>query len=43
MYCLHRCTFVYGTPTMFIDMLSQPDLAQIDLSSAEGGESIKLF
>ncbi|KAG1954724.1 medium-chain acyl-CoA ligase ACSF2, mitochondrial isoform X1 [Pimephales promelas] len=32
-----KCTFVYGTPTMFIDMLSQPDLAQIDLSSAEGG------
>ncbi|XP_026132125.1 acyl-CoA synthetase family member 2, mitochondrial [Carassius auratus] len=32
-----KCTFVYGTPTMFIDMLSQPDLAQIDLSSTEGG------
>ncbi|XDV44436.1 hypothetical protein PO909_012719 [Leuciscus waleckii] len=32
-----KCTFVYGTPTMFIDMLSQPDLAQIDLSSVEGG------
>ncbi|XP_059388307.1 medium-chain acyl-CoA ligase ACSF2, mitochondrial [Carassius carassius] len=32
-----KCTFVYGTPTMYIDMLSQPDLAQIDLSSIEGG------
>uniref|UniRef100_A0A8C2HQ19 Medium-chain acyl-CoA ligase ACSF2, mitochondrial n=1 Tax=Cyprinus carpio TaxID=7962 RepID=A0A8C2HQ19_CYPCA len=31
-----KCTFVYGTPTMFIDMLSQPDLAKIDLSSVEG-------
>uniref|UniRef100_A0A8C2GRR0 Medium-chain acyl-CoA ligase ACSF2, mitochondrial n=1 Tax=Cyprinus carpio TaxID=7962 RepID=A0A8C2GRR0_CYPCA len=34
-----KCTFVYGTPTMFIDMLSQPDLAKIDLSSVEGGIS----
>ncbi|XP_030629452.1 medium-chain acyl-CoA ligase ACSF2, mitochondrial [Chanos chanos] len=32
-----RCTFVYGTPTMFIDMLGQPDLAKFDLSSLEGG------
>uniref|UniRef100_A0A673HWR0 Medium-chain acyl-CoA ligase ACSF2, mitochondrial n=1 Tax=Sinocyclocheilus rhinocerous TaxID=307959 RepID=A0A673HWR0_9TELE len=32
-----KCTFMYGTPTMFIDMLSQPDLAQIDFSSVEGG------
>ncbi|RXN09632.1 acyl- synthetase family member mitochondrial [Labeo rohita] len=32
-----KCTFVYGTPTMFIDMLNQPDLPKIDLSSVEGG------
>lgn len=32
-----KCTFVYGTPTMFIDMLGQPDLAKIDLSSVVGG------
>uniref|UniRef100_A0A8C7FZU6 Medium-chain acyl-CoA ligase ACSF2, mitochondrial n=1 Tax=Oncorhynchus kisutch TaxID=8019 RepID=A0A8C7FZU6_ONCKI len=32
-----RCTFVYGTPTMYIDMLGQPDLAKFDLSSVEGG------
>ncbi|XP_056325124.1 medium-chain acyl-CoA ligase ACSF2, mitochondrial [Danio aesculapii] len=32
-----KCTFVYGTPTMFIDMLGQPDLAKFDLSSVEGG------
>ncbi|XP_067286435.1 medium-chain acyl-CoA ligase ACSF2, mitochondrial [Pseudorasbora parva] len=32
-----KCTFLYGTPTMFIDMLSQPVLPQIDLSSVEGG------
>ncbi|XP_051980981.1 medium-chain acyl-CoA ligase ACSF2, mitochondrial-like [Xyrauchen texanus] len=32
-----KCTFVYGTPTMFVDMLGQRDLAQFDLSSVEGG------
>ncbi|XP_063077684.1 medium-chain acyl-CoA ligase ACSF2, mitochondrial [Engraulis encrasicolus] len=31
-----KCTFMYGTPTMFIDMLGQPDLATYDLSSVEG-------
>ncbi|XP_076855650.1 medium-chain acyl-CoA ligase ACSF2, mitochondrial [Brachyhypopomus gauderio] len=30
-----RCTFVYGTPTMYIDMLGQPDLAKYDLSSVD--------
>ncbi|KAK3529610.1 hypothetical protein QTP70_032030 [Hemibagrus guttatus] len=32
-----KCTFVYGTPTMYIDMLGQPDLAKFDLSSVEAG------
>ncbi|XP_031432273.1 medium-chain acyl-CoA ligase ACSF2, mitochondrial [Clupea harengus] len=32
-----RCNVVYGTPTMFIDMLGQPDLHKYDLSSAEAG------
>ncbi|KAJ8345381.1 hypothetical protein SKAU_G00295740 [Synaphobranchus kaupii] len=32
-----RCTFFYGTPTMFIDSLGQPDLNKYDLSSLEGG------
>ncbi|XP_067101405.1 medium-chain acyl-CoA ligase ACSF2, mitochondrial [Osmerus mordax] len=32
-----RCTFVYGTPTMYIDMLGNPDLAKYDLSSVEAG------
>ncbi|CAL8274095.1 unnamed protein product [Lota lota] len=32
-----KCNFLYGTPTMFIDMLSQPDLHQYDLSSVEAG------
>ncbi|KAM9780072.1 medium-chain acyl-CoA ligase ACSF2, mitochondrial-like [Neosynchiropus ocellatus] len=32
-----KCSFVYGTPTMFIDMLSQKDLYQFDLSSAKFG------
>nr|XP_040033074.1 medium-chain acyl-CoA ligase ACSF2, mitochondrial [Gasterosteus aculeatus aculeatus] len=32
-----RCTFLYGTPTMFVDMVNQPDLAKYDLSSVHGG------
>ena len=32
-----RCTFVYGTPTMYIDMLGQPDFDKYDLSSVEAG------
>uniref|UniRef100_A0A3Q3LCV5 Medium-chain acyl-CoA ligase ACSF2, mitochondrial n=1 Tax=Mastacembelus armatus TaxID=205130 RepID=A0A3Q3LCV5_9TELE len=32
-----RCTFIYGTPTMYIDMVNQPDLAKYDLSSVEAG------
>uniref|UniRef100_A0A669EV87 Medium-chain acyl-CoA ligase ACSF2, mitochondrial n=1 Tax=Oreochromis niloticus TaxID=8128 RepID=A0A669EV87_ORENI len=31
-----RCNFVYGTPTMFTDLLSQ-DLQKYDLSSVEAG------
>ncbi|XP_039991599.1 medium-chain acyl-CoA ligase ACSF2, mitochondrial isoform X2 [Xiphias gladius] len=32
-----RCTFIYGTPTMYVDMVNQPDLAKYDLSSLEAG------
>ncbi|KAM9474491.1 medium-chain acyl-CoA ligase ACSF2, mitochondrial-like isoform 4-T4 [Salvelinus alpinus] len=32
-----RCNFLYGTPTMYIDMLGQPDLHKYDLSSVESG------
>ncbi|NXS91807.1 ACSF2 synthetase, partial [Jacana jacana] len=32
-----KCSFLYGTPTMFIDMLSQPDFDAYDLSSLRGG------
>ncbi|XP_070958779.1 medium-chain acyl-CoA ligase ACSF2, mitochondrial-like isoform X3 [Oncorhynchus clarkii lewisi] len=32
-----RCNFLYGTPTMYIDMLGQPDLHNYDLSSVESG------
>ncbi|NXD13648.1 ACSF2 synthetase, partial [Nothocercus nigrocapillus] len=32
-----KCSFLYGTPTMFIDMLSQPDFDSYDLSSLRGG------
>nr|XP_046233568.1 medium-chain acyl-CoA ligase ACSF2, mitochondrial [Scatophagus argus] len=32
-----RCSFVYGTPTMYVDMLNHPDLSKYDLSSVETG------
>ncbi|XP_063077145.1 medium-chain acyl-CoA ligase ACSF2, mitochondrial-like [Engraulis encrasicolus] len=32
-----RCNFLYGTPTMFIDILGHPDFHKYDLSSAEAG------
>uniref|UniRef100_A0A4W6G047 Medium-chain acyl-CoA ligase ACSF2, mitochondrial n=1 Tax=Lates calcarifer TaxID=8187 RepID=A0A4W6G047_LATCA len=32
-----RCNFIYGTPTMFTDLLGQPDLHKYDLSSVEAG------
>ncbi|XP_039978569.1 medium-chain acyl-CoA ligase ACSF2, mitochondrial-like isoform X2 [Xiphias gladius] len=32
-----RCNFIYGTPTMFTDMLSHPGLHKYDLSSLECG------
>ncbi|XP_063149296.1 medium-chain acyl-CoA ligase ACSF2, mitochondrial [Candoia aspera] len=32
-----KCTHVHGTPTMFIDMLGQPDFARHDLSNLRGG------
>lgn len=32
-----RCTMVYGTPTMYVDMVNLPDLDKYDLSSVEAG------
>uniref|UniRef100_A0A3Q4IFV9 Medium-chain acyl-CoA ligase ACSF2, mitochondrial n=1 Tax=Neolamprologus brichardi TaxID=32507 RepID=A0A3Q4IFV9_NEOBR len=32
-----RCTFIYGTPTMYVDMVNQLDLTKYDLSSVVGG------
>ncbi|KAK9530001.1 hypothetical protein VZT92_011541 [Zoarces viviparus] len=32
-----RCSFIYGTPTMFVDMVSQQEVAQHDLSSVLAG------
>ncbi|XP_068438943.1 medium-chain acyl-CoA ligase ACSF2, mitochondrial [Clinocottus analis] len=32
-----RCTFIYGTPTMFVDMVNHPDLNKYDLSSVKSG------
>uniref|UniRef100_A0A8C7TF03 Medium-chain acyl-CoA ligase ACSF2, mitochondrial n=1 Tax=Oncorhynchus mykiss TaxID=8022 RepID=A0A8C7TF03_ONCMY len=38
-----RCNFLYGTPTMYIDMLGQPDLHNYDLSSVESGERFEVW
>ncbi|XP_061665866.1 medium-chain acyl-CoA ligase ACSF2, mitochondrial-like isoform X2 [Syngnathoides biaculeatus] len=32
-----KCTFVYGTPTMYVDMTTHPDVRRFDLSSVVGG------
>ncbi|XP_043855481.1 medium-chain acyl-CoA ligase ACSF2, mitochondrial isoform X2 [Dromiciops gliroides] len=32
-----RATMIYGTPTMFVDMLNQPDFSSYDLSTLRGG------
>ncbi|XP_029692032.1 acyl-CoA synthetase family member 2, mitochondrial-like isoform X2 [Takifugu rubripes] len=32
-----KCNFIYGTPTMFTDLLNHPDLPKYDLSSVEAG------
>ncbi|TDG97732.1 hypothetical protein EPR50_G00211000 [Perca flavescens] len=32
-----RCTYIYGTPTMYVDWINQPDLAKYDLSSVQSG------
>ncbi|MCP6565341.1 AMP-binding protein, partial [Klebsiella pneumoniae] len=30
-------SFLYGTPTMFVDVLNQPDFSSYDFSSLRGG------
>lgn len=35
-----RCNVVYGTPTMYTDMLNQTDLHTFDLSSVEAGNEL---
>ncbi|XP_045155237.1 medium-chain acyl-CoA ligase ACSF2, mitochondrial [Echinops telfairi] len=32
-----RGSFLYGTPTMFVDVLNQPDFASYDISTMRGG------
>ena len=36
-FVFHRCTSLYGTPTMFVDILNLPDLKQYDLRSLSTG------
>lgn len=33
----HKCTSIYGTPTMFVDILSHPDFDKTDFSSLKSG------
>ena len=37
MVAFHRCTSIYGTPTMFIDMLNVQRQRKFDLGSVETG------
>lgn len=32
-----KCTSLYGTPTMFIDLYNHPNFSKYDLSSVDGG------
>lgn len=34
---LYRGSFLYGTPTMFVDILNQPDFSSYDISTMRGG------
>lgn len=34
---LYRGSFLYGTPTMFVDILNQPDFSSYDISAICGG------
>lgn len=34
---LYRGIFLYGTPTMFVDVLNQPDFSSYDVSTLCGG------
>ena len=38
-----RCTSLYGTPTMFIDMLAVPDHEKYDLTSLHTGTQLSPF
>uniref|UniRef100_A0A8C5HQW9 Medium-chain acyl-CoA ligase ACSF2, mitochondrial n=1 Tax=Gouania willdenowi TaxID=441366 RepID=A0A8C5HQW9_GOUWI len=33
-----KCTIIYGTPTMFVDLVNHPDLEKFDLSSVKAGQ-----
>jgi fatty-acyl-CoA synthase len=35
-----KCTIIYGTPTMYIDMYNHPNLNNYDVSSVDSGSYI---
>ena len=35
--CANRCTSLYGTPTMFIDLYNHPNFKNYDVSSLNAG------
>lgn len=36
-FSMRRCTDLFGTPTMFVDMLNHPRFAEYDYSSLQSG------
>lgn len=35
-----KCTSIYGTPTMYVDLYNHPDLNDYDISSVNTGRQI---
>ena len=37
-FAIKRCTVIYGTPTMYVDILNQPTFSQYNTKSLEWGK-----
>jgi acyl-CoA synthetase (AMP-forming)/AMP-acid ligase II len=38
-----KCTTLYGTPTMFIDLYNHPNFSKYDMSSLNSGKILYLY
>ena len=38
-----RCTSIYGTPTMFIDLYNHPNFEKYDMSSLDAGNVLIFY